>query len=192
MNGLMRKRGIMFPDSGKLETLRYLAGGIRRDAISRLPDLLEELEANCQQNGIQIHWAQTTEEVNSIVLNIASNADAKLAVKGKSMVSEEMGLNHFQAENGVEALESDLGEYIIQVDHELPSHIIMPAIHKNREEISVVFKKKVAPAKKNDTAEEITEMARQVLRDKIKKSRVWHFRCEFRRRGNRNLVFDRK
>ena len=80
--------------------------------------------------------------------NIARNADAKLAVKGKSMVSEEMELNHFLAENGIEALESDLGEYIIQVDHELPSHIIMPAIHKNREEISEVFQKKIAPSKK--------------------------------------------
>ena len=87
MNGLMQKRRVMFPDSGELETLRNLAGGIRRDAISRLPDLLEELETNCQQNGIQVHWAQTTEEANSIVLNIARNADAKLAVKGKSMVS---------------------------------------------------------------------------------------------------------
>ena len=135
----MHKRRIMFPDSGELETLRNFAGGIRRDAISRLPDLLEELESNCQQNGIQVHWAETTEEANSIVLNIARNADAKLAVKGKSMVSEEMELNHFLAENGIEALESDLGEYIIQVDHELPSHIIMPAIHKNREEISEVF-----------------------------------------------------
>ncbi|MEC8186355.1 MAG: LUD domain-containing protein, partial [SAR324 cluster bacterium] len=89
MNGLMQKRRIMFPDSGELETLRNLAGGIRREAVSRLPDLLEELETNCQQNGIQVHWAQTTEEANSIVLNIARKADAKLAVKGKSMVSEE-------------------------------------------------------------------------------------------------------
>ncbi len=71
MNGLMQKRRIMFPDSGELETLRNLAGGIRRDVVSRLPDLLEELETNCQQNGIQVHWAQTTEEANSIVLNIA-------------------------------------------------------------------------------------------------------------------------
>ena len=69
MNGLMQKRRVMFPDSGELETLRNLAGGIRRDAISRLPDLLEELETNCQQNGIQVHWAQTTEEANSIVMN---------------------------------------------------------------------------------------------------------------------------
>ena len=172
MNGLMQKRRVMFPDSGELETLRNLAGGIRRDAISRLPDLLEELETNCQQNGIQVHWAQTTEEANSIVLNIARKADAKLAVKGKSMVSEEMELNHFLAENGVEALESDLGEYIIQVDHELPSHIIMPAIHKNREEISEVFQKKVAPAKKSDTAEEMTETARQVLRDKFRRAEL--------------------
>ena len=79
------------------------------------------------------------------------------------MVSEEMELNHFLAENSIVALESDLGVYIIQVDHELPSHIIMPAIHKNREEISEVFQKKVAPAKKSDTAEEMSVTARQVL-----------------------------
>ena len=73
MNGLMQKRRVMFPDSGELETLRNLAEGIRRDAVSRLPDLLEELETNCQQNGIQVHWAQTTEEANSIVLTACDN-----------------------------------------------------------------------------------------------------------------------
>ncbi len=167
MNGLMHKRRIMFPDSGELETLRNLAGGIRRDAVSRLPDLLEELETNCQQNGIQVHWAQTTEEANSIVLNIARKADAKLAVKGKSMVSEEMELNHFLAENGIEALESDLGEYIIQVDHELPSHIIMPAIHKNKEQIAQMFHQKVEPSVFVESAEEMTAIARKVLRKKF-------------------------
>ncbi|MDP7137206.1 MAG: LUD domain-containing protein, partial [SAR324 cluster bacterium] len=136
MNGLMEKRRGMFPDTSELEELRDRAGGIRRKTLAHLPELLEQLEANCERNGIRVHWAETTEQANRIVLEIARSANVRLAVKGKSMVSEEMHLNAFLEEHGIEAIESDLGEYIIQVVNELPSHIIMPAIHKNLDEIS--------------------------------------------------------
>ena len=167
MNGLMEKRLNMFPDPSELDELRQQANTIRRKTLSRLPELLEQLEKNCEKNGIKVHWAETTEEANKIVLDLAHKVKARLVVKGKSMVSEEMEMNSFLEEHGIEALESDMGEYIIQVDNELPSHIIMPAIHKNREEISTLFHEKVDSQGRNETAEEMTATARQILRKKF-------------------------
>ena len=167
MSGLMEKRHKMFPNASELERLREQASMVRRKALSRLPDLLELLELNCERNGICVHWAETTEEANKIVLDIANKAEVRMAVKGKSMVSEEMGLNAFLEKHGIQTLESDLGEYIIQVDKELPSHIIMPAIHKNLEEISKLFQEKVDPDGPSKTAEEMTATARKILRKKF-------------------------
>ncbi|MEC7759062.1 MAG: LUD domain-containing protein, partial [SAR324 cluster bacterium] len=145
MSGLMEKRQAVFPDAEEWQQLRELGSLIRANALRKLPELLEQLEAKCTANGIQVHWAETVDEANKLVLEIAQRHKVKSVVKGKSMVSEEMGLNHFLGQHGIEALEADLGEYIIQVDHELPSHIIMPAIHKNKEQISQMFHEKVDP-----------------------------------------------
>ena len=95
MNGLMEKRRDIFPDASELEETRARAGGIRRKTLAHLPELLEKLEANCESNGIRVHWAETTEQANQIVLDLARSANVQLAVKGKSMVSEEMHLNAF-------------------------------------------------------------------------------------------------
>ncbi|SVE04089.1 uncharacterized protein METZ01_LOCUS456943, partial [marine metagenome] len=114
-----------------------------------------------------VYWAETVDQANQLVLEIAQRHNAKSMVKGKSMVSEEMELNHFLEQHGIEALEADLGEYIIQVDHELPSHIIMPAIHKNKEQIAQMFHQKVEPSVFAESAEEMTAIARKVLRRKF-------------------------
>ncbi|MDP7059417.1 MAG: LUD domain-containing protein, partial [Candidatus Marinimicrobia bacterium] len=167
MNGLMEKRRDIFPDASELEETRDRAGDIRRKTLAHLPELLEKLEANCESNGIRVHWAETTEQANQIVLDIARSGNVQLAVKGKSMVSEEMHLNAFLEKHGIEALESDLGEYIIQVVNELPSHIIMPAIHKNLDEISDLFHEKVDPNRPSESAEEMTATARLILRQKF-------------------------
>ena len=129
--------------------------------------MLQQLESNCRKNGIQVYWAETVDQANQLVLEIAQRHNAKSIVKGKSMVSEEMELNHFLEQHGIEAIEADLGEYIIQVDHELPSHIIMPAIHKNKEQIAQMFHQKVEPSVFAESAEEMTAIARKVLRRKF-------------------------
>ena len=167
MSGLMEKRQAVFPDAEEWQQLRELGSLIRANALRKLPELLEQLEANCTANGIQVHWAETVDEANKLVLEIAQRHKVKSVVKGKSMVSEEMGLNHFLGQHGIEALEADLGEYIIQVDHELPSHIIMPAIHKNKEQISQMFHEKVDPETLAESAEEMTAIARKILRKKF-------------------------
>jgi len=125
------------------------------------------LEASCQRNGIQVHWAETCAEGNELILGLLRAKGATRLVKGKSMVSEEMELNAFLESKGIEALESDLGEYIIQLDHETPSHIIMPAIHKNKQQIARQFSQKIKDAKYTEDVDALTAVARKVLRQKF-------------------------
>ena len=103
-----------------------------------------QLEDSLTRNGIKVHWAETPDEANAIILGICQAHSAKLMVKGKSMVSEEIELNDACEAAGIGAMESDMGEYIVQLAGEKPSHIIMPAIHKTKEEIATLFHEKVA------------------------------------------------
>jgi L-lactate dehydrogenase complex protein LldF len=167
MDGLMTRRLDQFPDKVELERLRTQSMAIRANALSKLPELLETLEANLTRNGIQVHWAETPEQGNQIVLSILQQHNAKSIIKGKSMVSEEMGMNHFLEALGIECLESDLGEFIIQLDGETPSHIIMPAIHKNRVQIAKLFHEKFPDIPYTEDVDELTQMARRILRDKF-------------------------
>jgi L-lactate dehydrogenase complex protein LldF len=167
MDGLMAKRAKVFPDPAEWTGLRALGAAIRAKNLLILPDLLEQLEAQCTKHGMQVHWARTTAQANAIVLHLLQDRGAKAVVKGKSMVSEEMGLNAFLEEHGIEALESDLGEYIIQLDGEMPSHIIMPAIHKNKDQIARLFSQRIKDAKYTEEVDELTAMARAVLRQKF-------------------------
>jgi len=165
MDGLITKRRAVFDRQEELESLRDLGADVRRNALAKLPDLLEQLESNCIANGIQVHWAETKQQANEIVLSIARGHGAKSIIKGKSMVSEEMHLNQFMADRGIECLESDLGEYIIQLDNEMPSHIIMPAIHKNKDQIARLFEREVNKGHYTEDVDELTAMARQKLRE---------------------------
>ena len=167
MDGLMAKRAAVFPDPAEWTRLRALGAAIRAKNLLKLPELLEQLEKNLTKNGISVHWAGTTAEANQLVLQLLEARGVKALVKGKSMVSEEMGLNHFLQEHGIESLESDLGEYIIQLDGEMPSHIIMPAIHKNKDQIARLFSEKIKNAKYTEEVDELTAMARAVLRRKF-------------------------
>jgi L-lactate dehydrogenase complex protein LldF len=172
MDILVDKRKTVFPDDDQLATLRAAGNAIKRRALQQLPQLLEQLEANCTRNGIRVHWAEDTAEANGIVLDILRSHDAREIVKGKSMVSEEMHLNHFLEENGVEALETDLGEFIIQLNHETPSHIIVPAIHKNKDEVAQIFRDKIPGTPYTENVEELTDIARRVLRKRFARARV--------------------
>ena len=167
MDGLMAKRLAQFPEPRDLQDLRDLSTAIRSRSLLNLPALLEQFEANATRNGIRVHWAETCEQANELILSLLQAKGAKTLVKGKSMVSEEMHLNAFLESKGIEALESDLGEYIIQLDGETPSHIIMPAIHKNKDQIARQFSQKIKDARYTEDVDELTAMARKVLRQKF-------------------------
>ena len=172
MDFLTAKRAAQFPDPEELETLRTLGERIRQYNLARLPDLLAQLEANLTRNGIQVHWAETPDEANAIILGICKRHEAKLMVKGKSMVSEEIELNHAAEAAGIGALESDMGEYIVQLAGEKPSHIIMPAIHKTKEEIARLFAEKVPGVDYTDNVDALIQIGRNVLRAKYQEAQI--------------------
>jgi L-lactate dehydrogenase complex protein LldF len=167
MDGLMEKRAARFSDPEEWRDLRALGASIRERALARLPELLERLEARCAANGIRVLWAETAEDANALVLGILREHGATRVVKGKSMVSEEMRLNEYLEAHGVESVESDLGEYIVQRDGEKPSHIIMPAIHKNRRQIARVLGARIRGAQAVEEVEALTAIARRTLRRKF-------------------------
>jgi L-lactate dehydrogenase complex protein LldF len=167
MDGLMVKRDQAFPDKPALEALRLRAMGIRAHALSRLPELLEQLESRCAANGIQVHWAETAEQGNRIIQDILQQRGVDLLVKGKSMVSEEMGLNAWLERAGIECVESDLGEFILQLAGETPSHIVAPAIHKDRYDVARLFQEKFPDIPYSEEIDELTGAARRVMREKF-------------------------
>ena len=167
MDFLQAKRRAQFPDPQELQELRDLAQAIRQYSLANLPRLLELLERNLTANGIHVHWAETPAEANAIALEIAHAAGAKRIVKGKSMVSEEVGFNHAMEAAGIEALESDMGEYIVQLAGEAPSHIIMPAIHKTKQQIAQLFADEVPGVDYTEDVDALIRIGRDVLRQKF-------------------------
>jgi len=166
MDSLMTKRAVAFADPDEREQLRALGNAVRARALSKLPDLLETLERNLTRNGVKVHWAETVEQANGIVQSIIDAHGAKQVIKGKSMVSEEMEMNHALEARGIECLESDMGEYIVQLDHEKPSHIIMPAIHKNAGQVASLFHDKLGVEYTKDV-DQLIQIGRRVLRQKF-------------------------
>ena len=167
LTGIMAKRAEQFPDDAQLQALREQARQVRANALVRQPELLEQLEARLTENGIQVHWAETPEQANAVLHGILEAAGAKSVVKGKSMVSEETGLNHYLEARGIEVIESDLGEYIIQLAHEPPSHIVAPAIHKNRREVAELFREFHPDIPYTEDIDELTQTARAILRTRF-------------------------
>ncbi|MGD1971667.1 MAG: LutB/LldF family L-lactate oxidation iron-sulfur protein [Desulfobacterales bacterium] len=172
MGNFILKRKQIFSDERKTEQLRQIGNAIKRRALSQLPQLLEQLEKKCTRNGIQVHWAETTMEANQQVLRIMNAHQATHMVKGKSMVSEEMGLNEFLQKKGIDVVETDLGEFIIQLNDEKPSHIIVPAIHKNKQQIAKIFHQKLPDTPYTENVEELNAIARRTLRQKFYNAQV--------------------
>lgn len=172
MRGLVEKRRAAFPDREALDRLRDQGQAIRDQALANLPWLLRELETNCRANGIEVHWARTAAEANAKVRDIVQATGADSVLKGKSMVSEEIGLNAALAEAGIEALETDLGEWIIQLAGEPPSHIVAPAVHLDRREVAARFRAHFPEMVVGEEIADLTALARWLLRERFARLRV--------------------
>jgi L-lactate dehydrogenase complex protein LldF len=172
MDFLIDRRGQQFPDRAEFERLRKLGEQIRQHALAHLPDLLEQLEARLTERGVQVHFAETAEDANRIFHEIAQRNRASMMIKGKSMVSEEIELNHVMADHGIECIESDMGEYILQLDGDRPSHIIMPAIHKTKQQIAKLFADKIPGAGYTEDVDALIQIGRNALRDKFRDARI--------------------
>jgi L-lactate dehydrogenase complex protein LldF len=159
----VRGRADRVAELGNYEEIRSAAAAIRDRALTDLDVYLEEFERNAVARGAVVHWAETRQDVNRIVYEIARRHGVKKAVKSKSMVSEECALNEALEAAGIEVVETDLGEYILQLAKEPPSHIVAPVVHKTREEVSDLFHEKHRTPRKTDIAA-LTREAREMLR----------------------------
>ncbi len=148
------------------DALRRLAGAIKQHTLEHLDEYLEKAEAALTAAGATVHFAADAAAANARILGILQANGARRVVKSKSMVTEEIHLNDFLGKNGIEALETDLGEYIVQIDDDTPSHIVGPIIHKNRREIARSFERE-GLGEYNDDPEIITRRARAHLRGRF-------------------------
>ena len=148
------------------EQLRQFGSDIRLHTIENMDVYLTQLEENVKAAGGHVHWAETAQDANRIVLQIAEEHNVRIAVKSKSMATEEIGLNYALEQAGIQAIETDLGEYIIQLAGTGPSHIIVPAVHLRKEEIAALFSEKLDIHAPTDPIE-LARIAREVLRAKF-------------------------
>lgn len=140
------------------------AAAARLRTLHRLPDLLEQAEARIVENGGTVHWARDAAEARGIIVRLAQSRGVRSVVKGKSMVTEEIGLNPALLAEGIAVFETDLGEYIIQLADEPPSHIIAPALHKSRRDVAELFAR-ILGEEGPDDPEALTAVARRRLRE---------------------------
>ena len=156
-------RSAVISEIADLQETRNAAAAIRDRVLNDLEHWLLHFEQQATARGAIVHWAETAEDANRIVAEIAVQHGVKTVAKSKSMVSEECGLNDALELAGVSVMETDLGEYILQLAHEAPSHIVAPVVHKNKEEISDLFAEKHHLPRKTGIAELCRE-AREILR----------------------------
>ena len=161
--GFAEKRAAAVAQLDIFEALRDAGKDIRNRGLENLDAYLIKFEEAATARGTVVHWAETAEDVNRIVIEIAQANGVKKIVKSKSMVSEESGLNHALEAVGIQAIETDLGEYIVQLAKEPPSHLIAPAIHKSKEDVAELFQQHHNLPYKLDIPD-LTKEARQILR----------------------------
>jgi L-lactate dehydrogenase complex protein LldF len=149
------------------EALRSLAAQIKAHTLSRLHDYVLEFEENARRHGAHVHFAADAEEHNAIVLRILEARGVRRLVKSKSMLTEECHLNPFLEAHGIEVVDTDLGERIVQLRGEPPSHIVLPAIHLRRQEVGALFHERLGTERGASDPSYLTEAARQHLRERF-------------------------
>ena len=155
----------------QLESAREKAKNTKWRAIETLDKQLESFETAITQRGAKVLWAETTEDALDEVLKICVAKNCSTIVKSKSMVTEEIHLNKFLQKNNIESIETDLGEYIQQLDGEAPYHIVTPAMHKSKEDVAKLFEEKLGTAS-GLTPTQLTQVAREKLREKYTQAEI--------------------
>ena len=173
--GLVAQRTQARAGLPEFEALRNVGRDVKNHMLANLDVYLERYEAKAKENGAEVHWAETAGDARDIILKICQDANARLVTKGKSMVSEEIGLNDHLESAGLTVVETDLGEYLVQIRHETPSHIVVPALHLTQAQVEHEFRLKHThlPAGRllPDAASMVAE-ARGVMRENYIKADV--------------------
>src|ERR1700757_1228945 len=166
---IQRKRAALVAEKADWQALRTAGAAIRREALRHLDRYLEQFEKQFTAAGGHVHWAEDAEEARRIVAGLVHDAQAKEAIKIKSMTTAEIDLNPRLESEGVKVYETDLAELILQLGDDQPSHIIAPALHKNRHEVRELFAREMHLPDLADDAPALTEAARRYLREKFLK-----------------------
>ena len=176
---LNAKRNLAFEELGNYQEWRENAAAVRQHVLENLDFYLNQFAENASKNGAHVTFTRTAEEATNAALEILQQKGVKKAVKSKSMVTEEVGLNEALEEAGIEVIETDLGEYILQTDdNDKPSHIVIPALHRNREHIRKVFADKKGYTGDN-VPENITRFVRKLIRKEFLEADVGITGCNF-------------
>ena len=162
-----RKRAAALADFPQYEAARERGKRIKDHVIANLDHYLVEFERNAIASGASVHWAATASDASRIVVDLCRKAQARRVTRVKSMLGEEIGLPHALDEAGIERVETDLAEHIVQLGGDTPSHIVWPSMHRTREQVSEIFKKAHRVPHAEETIEAMVESARRELRDKF-------------------------
>ena len=168
-HAIRNKRAKVTAEVPDWQELRNTGESVKNYVLANLPELLEQFERNFTAAGGHVHWARNATEANQIALDLIREQGVDEIIKIKSMATAETGLNEFLEENGINAIETDLAEEIVQLGHDRPSHILVPAIHRNRREIRDIFLSEIEGIDPNITDEpaELAEASRNRLRNKF-------------------------
>ncbi len=164
--GETRREAVAFEVLPEYQELRDHAARVKQHTLNHLDHYLETVEARVQERGGHVVWCSDAEAAVEAVVSIAREHNVKLAVKSKSMTTEEIHLNEALEENGIEPVETDLGEYIMQLARERPYHIVAPALHKTRGDVADLFVERLG-VERTEEPEELTQIARRILREKF-------------------------
>ncbi|HEX6770711.1 MAG TPA: LutB/LldF family L-lactate oxidation iron-sulfur protein [Acidobacteriaceae bacterium] len=164
---IQRKRAALVEEKQDWQALREAGAAIRREVLNNLEHYLLQFEERFEAAGGTVHWAANAAEANAIALNLLRAASADEVIKIKSMTTAEIGLNDYLARHGVTAHETDLAELILQLGHDQPSHIVVPALHVNRQQVREIFARQMHLPDLTDDPQALTAAARQYLREKF-------------------------
>ncbi len=169
---IQAKRNRVVGELPDWEALREAGSAIRAHALEHLDEYLIEFERNCTRAGGTVHWARDAAEANRIILALIQSHQAKEVIKIKTMTSEEIGLNRHLEANGIRPHETDLAELIVQLGHDKPSHFVVPALHKNRQQVREIFQRELQLPELGDKPEDLCAAARAYLREKYLRIKV--------------------
>ncbi|GAA3940624.1 lactate utilization protein B [Pseudoclavibacter caeni] len=173
-HAIRRKRQHVVDELPDWQRLREAGSRIKREALARLPELLEQFEARVTEHGGHVHWARDAAEANEIVRSLVAERGETEVLKIKSMATQETGLNEYLEAHGIHAQETDLAELIVQLGHDTPSHILVPAIHRNRSEVRDIFLREMpgVDPELDDEPAHLAEASRRFLRERFLRSRI--------------------
>src|SRR5690242_11032060 len=171
-NVIRNKRAGVVSELSDWEELRSAGHAIKQHTLGHLDTYLLQFEAKCTEAGGHVHWARDADEANRTIVDLIHDYNEKEVIKVKTMTSDEIGLNRALEASGITPHETDLADLIVQLDEDKPSHIVVPALHRNRAEIRQIFLRKMGLTSLSDNPEELAAAARGYLREKFLQTRI--------------------